>query len=184
MARVRSQLALADQHRACEIQVQERTEALAKSQKYAIAMLGKAGHYKDTGVHIWRMAEYASALARAAQWPIEQSQLLEFAAPIHDTGKIGIPDSILKAPRKLTADEWEVIKTHAEIGYGILTVSDTPLFQLAAEVAYGHHEKWDGNGYPRGLKGEEIPESARIVTIADVFDALTMSRIQIRHSLF
>jgi putative two-component system response regulator len=178
LARVKAQLILADQHRACEIRVQERTKELAKSQKDAIAMLGKAGHYndKDTGVHIWRMAEYASALARSAQWPIEQSQLLELAAPMHDTGKIGIPDSILKAPRKLTADEWEVMKTHAEIGYGILTVSDTSLFQLAAEVAYAHHEKWDGSGYPRGLKGEDISESARIVTIADVFDALTMSR--------
>jgi len=178
MARVKSQLILADQQRACELIVQERTKELAKSQKDAITMLGRAGHYndKDTGVHIWRMAQYSSALARAAQWPIEQSQLLELAAPMHDTGKIGIPDSILKAPRKLTAEEWEVMKTHAEIGYGILTVSDTPLFQMAAEVAYAHHEKWDGSGYPKGLKGEAISEAARIVMIADVFDALTMSR--------
>jgi len=178
IARVKAQLALADQHHACELMVQRRTEELAKSQKDAITMLGKAGHYndKDTGVHIWRMAEYASALARAAQWSVERSKLLELAAPMHDTGKIGIPDAILKAPRKLTADEWEIMKTHAEIGFGILAVSDTPLFQLAAEVAYAHHEKWDGSGYPQGLQGEAISEAARIVMIADVFDALTMSR--------
>lgn len=178
LARIKAQLALADQQRASDQQVEKRTEELAKSQKDAITMLGKAGHYndKDTGVHIWRMAQYSSALARAAQWSVEQSQLLELAAPMHDTGKIGIPDAILKAPRKLTAEEWEVMKTHAEIGYGILSVSETPLFQMAAEVAYGHHEKWDGSGYPRGLKGEGISEAARIVMIADVFDALTMSR--------
>lgn len=178
LARIKAQLALADQQRASDQQVEKRTEELAKSQKDAITMLGKAGHYndKDTGGHIWRMAQYSSALARAAQWSVEQSQLLELAAPMHDTGKIGIPDAILKAPRKLTAEEWEVMKTHAEIGYGILSVSETPLFQMAAEVAYGHHEKWDGSGYPRGLKGEDISEAARIVMIADVFDALTMSR--------
>jgi len=178
IARVKSQLALANQHRSCEIMDQKRTAELEKSQRDAIAMLGKAGHYndKDTGDHIWRMAQYASALARAAQWPIEQSKLLELAAPMHDTGKIGIPDSILKAARKLTSDEWEIMRSHAEIGYGILNVSKTPLFQMAAEVAHDHHEKWDGSGYPKGLKAEEISESARIVSIADVFDALTMAR--------
>lgn len=178
IARVKAHLALSDQRNICEVMVRQRTEELATSQKDAISMLGKAGDYndKDTGLHIWRMAEYASALARAAHWPVEKSQLLELAAPMHDTGKIGIPDSILKAPRKLSSEEWEIMKTHAEIGYGILSVSDAPLFQLAAEVAHAHHEKWDGSGYPRGLKGSEIPESARVVAIADVFDALTMSR--------
>ena len=122
------------------------------------------------------MASYSAALARALKWPVEKAATLELAAAMHDTGKIGIPDSILKAPRKLEADEWEIMKTHAEIGYEILQQSDTPLFQIAATIAHHHHEKWDGSGYPDGLSGDAIPESARIVAIADVFDALTMLR--------
>ena len=178
IARVKSQLALADQRRNCDLMVKVRTSELEESQKDAITMLGRAGHFNDsdTGVHIWRMAAYAGALARAAQWPVDKAELLAQAAPMHDTGKIGIPDSILKAPRKLTKDEWEIMKTHSEIGYGVLNISKTPLFQLAAEIALTHHEKWDGSGYPHNLKGENIPESSRIVAIADVFDALTMKR--------
>lgn len=101
---------------------------------------------------------------------------LELSAPMHDTGKIGIPDSILKAPRKLTPEEWEIMKTHAEIGWAIVSLSDTPLFRMAAEIALHHHERWDGSGYPKGLAEDAIPESARIVALADVFDALTMKR--------
>ncbi|RMG33860.1 MAG: response regulator [Gammaproteobacteria bacterium] len=177
-ARVRNHLELADQHRACRRRVRERTCELEESQRTAIYMLGEAGHYNDTdtGVHIWRMAAYAAALARAAQWPVEQAALLELAAPMHDTGKIGIPDNILKAPRKLTPEEWTIMQTHTEIGHRILSKSNTELFQLAATVALSHHERWDGSGYPHGLAGEEIPEAARIVAIADVFDALTMRR--------
>lgn len=95
---------------------------------------------------------------------------------MHDTGKIGIPDRILKAPRRLTADEWQIMQTHTEIGHRILSKSRSPLFQLAADIALCHHERWDGSGYPRGLAGEQIPQAARIVAIADVFDALTMQR--------
>jgi putative two-component system response regulator len=178
IARVKAQLTLADQQRACEKMVLNRTYELLESQKDAMTMLAKAGHYNDTdtGIHIWRMAQYSEALARAAQWPISQSELLGQAAPMHDTGKIGIPDAILKAPRKLTIEEWSVMKTHSDIGFGILNVGKSPVFMLAAEVALNHHEKWDGSGYPQGLKAEQIPESARIVAIADVFDALTMKR--------
>ncbi|PCJ30613.1 MAG: two-component system response regulator [Gammaproteobacteria bacterium] len=178
LARVKSHLALADQKRECELMVNQRTRELAESQKDAVVMLAKAGHFNDpdTGSHIWRMAEYSAVLARAAQWPIEKAQLLKQAAPMHDTGKIGIPDSILKAPRALTDEEWVVMRSHTELGFGILAVSDSPLFKLAAEIALTHHEKWDGSGYPQNLKGEEIPESSRIVMIADVFDALTMKR--------
>lgn len=177
-ARVKSHLALANQQRACRQMVEERTRELEQTQRAAIVMLGEAGHYNDsdTGVHIWRMGAYAGALARALNWPIEDSERLGLASSMHDTGKIGIPDSILKAPRKLTVEEWEIMKTHAKIGFQILSESDTPIFQLAAEVAHYHHEKWDGSGYPEGLVGEAIPESARIVAIADVFDALTMNR--------
>lgn len=178
LARVKTHLALADQQRACRQRVVERTRELEEVQRAAIFMLGDAGHYNDndTGTHIWRMAAFSSVLARAAHWSVEQSSLLELAAPMHDMGKIGIPDSILKAERKLTPEEWEVMKTHTLIGHRILSRSPTELFQLAAQVALSHHERWDGTGYPHGLAGEAIPECARIVAIADVFDALTMRR--------
>lgn len=177
-ARVRNHLILANQHHAANEMVRQRTLELQKSQHAAVYMLGEAGHYNDTdtGVHIWRMASYAAALARSAGWTIEQAELLELAAPMHDMGKIGISDSILKAPRKLTEIEMKTMQQHTVIGYQILSKSDTPLFKLAAEVALYHHEKWDGNGYPHRLKGHNIPESARIVAISDVFDALTMKR--------
>lgn len=155
-----------------------RAATLERSYHDAIHMLGAAGHYNDTdtGVHIWRMAAYSRCLAVATGWHDERATLLELAAPMHDTGKIGIPDAILKKPGKLDAEEWKVMRTHSRIGYDILRKSDAPIFQLAAEVALSHHERWDGTGYPDGLAGEAIPESARIVAIADVFDALSMKR--------
>ncbi len=151
---------------------------LEDSQREAIYMLGAAGHYNDndTGLHIWRMAAYARALAEAIGWPEHMAERLELAAPLHDTGKIGIPDGILKAPRKLTAEEWVIMRQHSLIGYEILQCSDTPIFKMAAEIALYHHEKWDGSGYPKGLIGDNIPQSAQIVALADVFDALTMKR--------
>lgn len=178
LARVETHLALYDQQRAMQIQIAQRTTELAESQKAAIHMLGEAGHYNDndTGLHIWRMAAYSALLARKSGWQVSKAKQLEFAAPMHDTGKIGIPDAILKKPGKLTPDEWEIMKRHAKIGYDILSKSKTPLFQMAAEIALSHHEKWDGSGYPYGLLQGGIPESARIVAIADVFDALTMKR--------
>lgn len=178
IARVDTHLALADQQLACHQQVIARTRELEESQRAAVFMLGDAGHYNDTdtGAHIWRMAAYSAALARAAQWPVARARLLELAAPMHDTGKIGIPDSILKAPRKLTPGEWEIMKGHTRIGYRILNKSPSELFQLAASIALSHHERWDGSGYPDRLAGDAIPQSARIVAIADVFDALTMRR--------
>ncbi len=151
---------------------------LEDSQREAIYMLSAAGHYNDndTGLHIWRMAAYARALAEAIGWPEHLAERLELAAPIHDTGKIGIPDGILKAPRKLTEEEWATMRQHSLIGYEILQCSNTPIFKMAAEIALYHHEKWDGSGYPKGLAGDNIPQSAQIVAIADVFDALTMKR--------
>jgi putative two-component system response regulator len=155
-----------------------RTSALNRSYQDAIQMLGIAGHYNDsdTGVHIWRMAAYARVLAETVGWDPERARLLEQAAPMHDTGKIGIPDEILKKPGKLSPREWNTMKRHTEIGFEILSRSKAPLFQLAAEVALNHHERWDGSGYPRGLSGSQIPESARIVAVADVFDALATRR--------
>ncbi|MDC0602017.1 response regulator [Aliiglaciecola sp.] len=177
-ARVATHLALYDQNKAFQIQLRQRTAELAESQRTAIHMLGEAGHHNDTdtGLHIWRMAAYAGALARKSGWSVSRAKQLEFAAPMHDTGKIGIPDEILKKPGKLDEQEWVIMKTHAQLGFNILSKSKTPLFQMAAEIALHHHEKWDGNGYPNGLKGTDIPESARIIAIVDVFDALTTRR--------
>ena len=151
---------------------------LEQSHRDAITMLGMAGHYNDsdTGVHIWRMAAFARAIAEHLGWSREDCALLELAAPMHDTGKIGIPGSILRKPGKLDGEEWAVMKTHTTIGHSILSRSRAPVFMLAAELALHHHERWDGSGYPDGLAGTAIPESARIVAIADVFDALTMRR--------
>lgn len=155
-----------------------RATILEQSYRDAVLMLGQAGHSNDTdtGAHIWRMAAYSRALAQACGWDAERCKQLELAAPMHDTGKIGIPQAILRKPGELDAQEWEVMKTHPQIGFDILSMSSAPLFKLASEVALRHHEKWDGSGYPDGLKGDAIPESARIVAVADVFDALSMKR--------
>ena len=152
--------------------------ALENSYRTAIYMLGEAAHYNDTdtGLHIWRMAAYSRALAEASGWEEERCNLIELAAAMHDTGKIGVPDEILKKPGKLDAEAWAIMQTHARIGHDILAKSDAPLFRLAAEIALSHHEAWNGRGYPEGLAGEAIPESARIVAVADVFDALTSKR--------
>lgn len=169
----------------CIVQARVRTHIslvqasqLEASYRSAIYMLGEAGHYNDsdTGVHIWRMAAYSHALALAIGWEASSAYLLKIAAPMHDTGKIGISDTILKKRGKLSTEEWGVMKQHSRIGFDILNKSDAPVFKLAAEIALNHHEKWDGSGYPSGLSQEEIPESARIVAVADVFDALSMER--------
>lgn len=151
---------------------------LEKSHRSAIFMLGEAGHYNDndTGVHIWRMAAYSKLLAQAIGYSSHEADLLELAAPMHDMGKIGIPDSVLRKSGVLNEEEWSIMRTHCRIGYDILSKSDEPVFELAAEIALHHHEKWDGGGYPNALSGKDIPESARIVAISDVFDALTMVR--------
>lgn len=151
---------------------------LEQSYRAAILMLGYAGHYNDvdTGAHIWRMAAYARALAVACGYDDDSSARLELAAPMHDTGKLGVPQAILRKPGPLDAQEWDIMRTHPQVGFNILSKSHAPVFQLAAEVSLCHHERWDGSGYPAGLKGKEIPQSARIVALADVFDALSMKR--------
>ena len=155
-----------------------RATELERSYHDAIHMLGQAGHFNDndTGVHIWRMAKYARQLARACGLPEDVCALIELAAPMHDTGKIGINHAILKKPARLGAEEWVEMKTHSRIGYDILSTSKAPVFAMAAEIALYHHERWDGTGYPAGLAGKAIPVSARVVAVADVFDALIMKR--------
>lgn len=155
-----------------------RATVLTQSYREAILMLGHAGHYNDTdtGAHIWRMAAYTRALAQASGWDPEDCDQLELAAPMHDTGKLGVPQAILRKASALDEQEWALMRTHPQVGFEILRKSQAAVFQLAAEVSLRHHEKWNGSGYPDGLKGQAIPQSARIVALADVFDALSMKR--------
>ena len=155
-----------------------RVERLEQSYREAISMLGEAAHFndEDTGVHIWRMAAYSEALARAAGKSEDYCRDIERAAAMHDTGKIGIPKEILQKPGPLDASEWKVMRTHCQLGRDILVKGTSETFKMAASIAMYHHEKWDGSGYPEGLAGEAIPLEARLVAIADVFDALTMRR--------
>lgn len=178
LQRIACHLKIAYEKRLCDERVKSRTAELYEIQKSALFMLGEAGHYNDldTGVHIWRMASYCGEIAKACEWPPDMSEMLSLAAAMHDTGKIGIPDSILRKPAKLDPDEWKIMVTHTTIGHSILSKSNTPLFRMSADIALHHHERYDGTGYPKGLKAKEIPESAAIVAIADVFDALTMVR--------
>ena len=177
-ARVKTHLALYHQHQICEKKVHERTSALRSARQEIVERLEAAASWRDndTGFHVKRMSRYSVALARKFGWDQKLCDRLLHAAPMHDIGKIGIPDGILLKPDKLTRKEWEVMKTHAEIGAEILGEGSSPLMQMSREIAIAHHEKWDGGGYPGSSKGEEIPLSGRIVAIADVFDALTMER--------
>jgi putative two-component system response regulator len=155
------------------------TRALEESQQEAIYRLSSAAEYRDeeTGFHIVRMAQYSVVVAE--EMGLEQhfvSRLL-LAAPMHDVGKIGISDAILLKPGKLTPEEFEVMKTHTVIGGRILSDSTSPLMQMAETIALTHHERWDGSGYPRGLRETDIPIEGRITALADVFDALTSKRV-------
>jgi len=143
-----------------------------------ILRLSMASEYKDedTGAHIKRLSQYAVAVARRMSLDEGTIESIAYAAPMHDLGKIGIPDFILSKPAKLNPAEWEIIKKHPVIGAEILKGSSAEFIRLAEIIAYSHHEKWDGSGYPEGLKGEDIPIAGRIIAIADVFDALTSKR--------
>ena len=132
---------------------------------------------QETGDHIKRVAEYSLILARLYGLSLEESLLIKNASPMHDIGKVGIPDAILNKPGRFTPEEFAIMKTHAEIGYKMLKHSNRSILKAAAILAYEHHERWDGNGYPRGLKGEEIHIYGRITAIADVFDALGSDRV-------
>ena len=161
-----------------EHKVRERTADLEEAQLEILERLALAAEFRDdeTGQHTQRVGRTAAILARALDLPNEEIKLIQGAAPLHDVGKLGIPDGILRKPGKLTAEEFEVMKTHTTIGAKILSGSRSPLLQMAEEIALTHHEHWDGNGYA-GLAGETIPLSGRIVALADVFDALTNDRI-------
>ncbi|MES2928309.1 MAG: HD domain-containing phosphohydrolase [Pseudomonadota bacterium] len=161
---------------------QERNEALqevARAHHEALFLLSMAAEYKDgdTGIHIVRIGFLAEALALFLGESKDYALMLRKAAPMHDIGKIGIPDEVLKKPGAFTPQERAIMNQHSAIGADILGKSRIALFQMAAEIALAHHERWDGTGYPNQLAGQAIPLSGRIVTIVDFYDALTMDRV-------
>ena len=177
-ARVKTHLALHYQNQILEEQVRQRTAQLNETQLEIIRRLGRAAEFKDneTGMHVIRMSHYARILGLDMGMTEEESELLLHASPMHDIGKIGIPDRIMLKPGPLNEDEFALMRQHPEIGYDIIGDHPSRLLQMARQVSWTHHEKWNGKGYPRGLRGEEIPLEGRLVAIADVFDALTSER--------
>jgi putative two-component system response regulator len=167
-----------DQNRILEDKVDARTREIRETRLEVIRRLGRAAEYRDneTGMHIIRMSLAASILGRAAGLSPEQCELLLNASPMHDIGKIGIPDRILLKAGPLDPDEWAIMKKHPAIGAELLAGGGSELMLLAETIAHCHHEKFDGSGYPRGLEGEQIPLAARIVAVCDVFDALLSKR--------
>ena len=162
-----------------EEKVREQTLVIRRSQEEVIHRLVSASRYRDeeTGMHIRRTGLLSELLAKTAGWSAQEAENLRMAAPMHDAGKIGIPDAIVRKPGVLTPEEFEVMKMHTIIGARMLAGSDIPMLQMAEEIALNHHERWDGSGYPNGLAGHAIPESARIVAIVDVYDALSHDRV-------
>ena len=176
LMRVKTHLELFDQNRALEKKVKQRTLDLQKSQFEIIKRLGRAAEYKDneTGLHVIRMSLYARIVAEGAGLP--DPDLLQNVMPMHDVGKIGVPDYILQKRGRLTAEEWEIMLEHPQIGADIIGEHDDALLKMARTVSLTHHERWDGTGYPNELAGTNIPLVGRIAAIADVFDALTTER--------
>ena len=166
------------QSRRLEQLVRERTAELERTRAEIIHRLCNAGEFRDedTGRHVARIGRLSSRLAELAGGERDFTEQLAAAAPLHDIGKIGIPDRVLLKPAKLDPDEWSIMKTHCLLGSQILADSGLPLLDLASEIALSHHEKWDGTGYPNGLSREAIPLSGRLVAVCDVFDALLSHR--------
>lgn len=157
------------------IAAQEEIENTQRDVVFTMGVIGET-RSKETGNHVKRVAEYSRILAVEYGLSQQEANLLKMASPMHDIGKVGIPDNILNKPGKLTDDEWKIMKTHSALGYAMLKNSKREILQAAAIVAYTHHEQWDGNGYPKGLQGEDIHIYGRITAIADVFDALGSDR--------
>ncbi len=177
-ARISNQIELYEYRTKLEDQVESRTRELEQTQLEIVYSLAAAAEYRDneTGNHIKRISRYTKKVAEAMGYDNEYASLLSHASPMHDVGKIGIPDSILLKSGSLTEAEWEIMKTHCTIGARILSESNSPLMRCAKEIALNHHERWDGKGYPRGLSGDNIPISGRITSVCDIFDALTSER--------
>lgn len=183
--RIKTTLAIRKAHREVilsnqqlEEKVEQRTAQLNRTMEYLVYCLGSVGEFRDseTGKHVVRVGKYSRLLAQASGLPDDLAFMIEKAAPLHDIGKVGIPDEILLKPGRLDADEWEMMQKHVLYGYKILEGSHSQVIRIAQSIAGAHHERWDGKGYPRKLKGESIPIEGRITAIADVFDALTSTR--------
>jgi putative two-component system response regulator len=174
----RMHLELRSRNTELQAEVVEKTRDLNAAQQEILERLAQAVEFRDekTGEHTHRVGDYAARLADALSLPEDQVELIRRAAPLHDVGKVGLPDSILLKPGPLTAAEFEIVKTHTVIGARLLSGSRSPLLQCAEVIALGHHERWDGSGYPHGLSGASIPLPARIVAVVDFFDALTHER--------
>ena len=174
----RQQLALEDRRRLLEHMVEDATREVREREKETLLRLARAGEFRDeeTGYHLIRMSRYSRLIANALALELDEVETVELAAPLHDIGKIGIPDQILLKPDKLDALEWDVMRRHPVIGHEILKGSASKYVRMGALIALGHHEKYDGSGYPNGLVGDHIPLCARVVAIADVYDALTSVR--------
>ena len=179
LERRRVTLVMREYERNLEQKIVERTAQVRQREEQIIFRLLSASEDRDdeTGAHIRRIGMYSAAMAGELGWEPEAVDDIRLAAPMHDVGKIGIPDRILQKPAKLTPSEFEIMKTHTSIGGRILDNPDVPLLQMAKEIALSHHEKWNGSGYPSGLVGEAIPEAGRIVAVVDVYDALVYDRV-------
>jgi putative two-component system response regulator len=169
---------LQNQNEILEHRVTERTRALEEARIEILDRLARAAEYRDdeTGQHTRRVGDLSAAVARNLNLSTARMEMIRRAAPLHDVGKIGIPDRILLKPGRLTNEELEIMKTHTTIGAGILAGSRVPLLQMAAEIALTHHERWDGTGFPLGLAEDRILLEARIVSVADAYDAMTSDR--------
>jgi len=174
----RQQLVLEDRRRLLEHMVEDATREVREREKETLLRLARAGEYRDeeTGYHLIRMSRYSRLIASAVGLGHDETETVELAAPLHDIGKIGIPDQILLKPDKLDDAEWQVMQRHPVIGHEILKGSASKYVRMGALIALGHHEKYNGSGYPNGLVGDHIPLCARIVAVADVYDALTSVR--------
>ena len=174
----RQQVALDDRRRLLEHMVEDATREVRDREKETLLRLARAGEFRDgnTGFHLNRMARYSRLVAEAIGLSEDEIDAVELAAPLHDIGKIGIPDQILLKPGKLDEREWQVMRQHPVIGHDILKGSASKFVRMGALIALGHHERYDGSGYPNGLVGDHIPQCARIVAIADVYDGLTSVR--------
>lgn len=169
---------LANHNRILNEQVSMRTAQLEEAYRDTVFTLVRAAERKDevTGHHVRRISHYCQVLAEAMALPADFSTAIFHASPMHDIGKIGIPDHVLLKPGELSPDEWQIMKTHCALGASILSSGTSPYTQMGAQIALNHHERWDGSGYPAGLKGEAIPLAARIMQICDIYDALRSPR--------